>query len=113
MKYPAKDLTLSARHGAGGTVAVAGSEFYGFCGITLISEPYWERARSQRAALNLPKMEQITAALLFNNGDTAWRGQIHPAAPRGAEQPSAAGQDTEHRWGPQGGKRGPASLWSL
>lgn len=28
----------------------------------------------------------------------------HPAAPRGAEQPSAAGQDTEHRWGPQGGK---------
>lgn len=84
MKYPAKDLTLSARHGAGGTVAVAGSEFYGFCGITLISEPYWERARSQRAALNLPKMEQITAALLFNNGHTAWRGQTPSSSSKGS-----------------------------
>lgn len=68
-------------------MAVVGSESYGFCGIMLISGPRWECARSQRAALNLPKMEQITTALLFNNGDAAWRLQIPASnAPKGARR---------------------------
>lgn len=61
------------------TTAVLDTEFYGFCGIMLISELYRECARSQRAALNLPKMEQITTAPLFNNRAAAWRLPIHQA----------------------------------
>lgn len=63
--------TPSAREGI--TVAILDTEYYGFCGIMLISELYRECARSQRAALNLPKMEQITTVLLFNNRAAAWR----------------------------------------
>lgn len=83
-KDPSKGPPITCKAREGGTVAATGSESYGFCGIMLISGPCWECARSQRAALNLPKMEQITTALLFNNGDAAWRLQIPASnAPEG------------------------------
>lgn len=87
MKYPSRGLHL---RGEGGTVAASDSEFYGFCGIMLISELHWECARSRRVALNLPKMEQITTALLFNNGAAAWRLQI--SASSAAQRAGRPGQ---------------------
>lgn len=68
----------------------------------LISEQCWERARSQRAALNLPKMEQITSALLFNNGDAARRLQIPTSnAPKWAKQPGCYTRDRASHVGTQ------------
>lgn len=87
-RTPVKDFPLPARHGKGEQVAVVGPESYEFCGIMLISGPRWECARSQRAALNLPKMEQISTALLFNDGNAAWRLQI-PASNAPKRDPGA------------------------
>lgn len=108
-KDPSKGLPNQYLQGTGrGTEAVMGSEPPGFCGIMLISGPHWECARSQSAALNLPKMEQITTALLFNNGDAAWRLQIPASnAPKGARR-SWAGGTGAPSW-----KTRPASIWSL
>lgn len=107
-KDPSKGLPNTCKALEGGTEAVMGSESPGFCGITLMSGPRWECARSQSAALNLPKMEQITTALLFNNGDAAWRLQIPASnAPKGARR-SWAGGTGAPRW-----KTRPASIWSL
>lgn len=107
-KDPSKGLPITCKAREGGTVAVMGSESYGFCGIMLISGPRWECARSQRAALNLPKMEQITTALLFNNGDAAWRLQIPASnAPKGARRSRCWGT-VAPRW-----KTRPTSFWCL